>query len=138
MSPEQLVEALTRRAVPAVSYSSSRGGHTFHTYSAHLFRAQTVKHEEGENLAKEFGYEFFEVSAKVSLSATPVLVVAVLPPTQSIQSPKIIWQEKINVDQAFTRMVKLITDKLIKEDNKESHNIDLNNNVQKKKSGGCC
>ena len=85
MSPEQLVEAPTRRAVPAVSYSS-RVGQTLHTYSAHLFRAQAVKHEEGENLAKEYGIEFFETSAKVSLSATPVLLVAVL--TQSIQSSK--------------------------------------------------
>merc|ERR1712166_432399 len=45
---------------------------------------RAVKHEEGENLAKEYGIDFFETSAK----------------------------DKIN--------------------------IDLNNNVQKKKSGGCC
>ena len=50
-------------------------------------------------------------------------------------------QDKINVDQAFTRMAKLIKDKRKDEadpDSKVSHNIDLNNNVQKKKSGGCC
>merc|ERR1711865_173140 len=79
-----------------------------------LKQKRAVKHEEGENLAKEYGSEFFEVSAK----------------------------DKINVDQAFTRMAKLIKDKRKDEadphSNKESHNIDLNNNVQKKKSGGCC
>jgi len=75
---------------------------------------RTVKQEDGEELAKEYGIEFFETSAK----------------------------DKINVDQAFTRMAKLIKDKRRDEVNENTintaHNINLDNNVQKRKSGGCC
>eukprot|EP00658_Telonema_sp_P-2_P024413 TRINITY_DN197_c0_g2_i1.p1 TRINITY_DN197_c0_g2~~TRINITY_DN197_c0_g2_i1.p1 ORF type:complete len:277 (-),score=97.38 TRINITY_DN197_c0_g2_i1:159-866(-) len=72
---------------------------------------RAVSHQQGQDLAKGYDIEFFETSAK----------------------------DKINVEEAFTRIAQLIKDK--RKDGEASQpdpKIDLKNQPVQKKKGGCC